>query len=330
MKQTIKLNESQLRSLVRESIAGLLQEGPGAGYYVSFSGLHGTNVHITGRGKNERGEIIINFKAQVAPSLVEWKAEDYYDAVSSEGIYYDNDLVQEYGDEEKTVNGGTINGYVYQSDVEDYVGSGEQLTLQQVVEFINDKLDGFSFKTLVGSGYVHSDLSDPMNFENIEVIVSDPYYGSETVYIRTLELQAPAISEAINWFFANCYRFDEIFGEQGEDVYDNQEGENDMAQQQVINENMLRQIIRESLKQIVKENVIKSRQSMGEGSNVYYGEDEMSFFAADYKANVFRRLPTLAKAKACAQELYQAEQARERKRIDMFRRNAGPAMQGKF
>ena len=104
----------------------------------------------------------------------------------------------------------------------------------------------------------------------------------------------------------------------------------DMKQQIKINESQLREIIKESITNILQEGVIISNERVAPNSNVYYGEDKMSFFACDKMANVFRRLPTLAKAKACAQELYQAEQARERERIDMFRRNAGPAMQGKF
>ena len=60
-------------------------------------------------------------------------------------------------------------------------------------------------------------------------------------------------------------------------------------------------------KKALKESVIKSREFLDKDENVCYGEDEMSFFAANYLRNEFRRFPDIVKAKACAQEMLQRE-----------------------
>ena len=212
----MKLNQKQLRNIIRESLQGLLMEGPGAGYYVSMRGLNATNIHMTGLEENEHGEELIDFKAELAPSKVTWKAEGYYDVVTSDGIYYDGDMVDEFGDEERSVQGGTITGYVYKDDVEDYANGGD--INETLTNFVGEILSNFSFQTLVGAGYVHTNLTDPLDFENIEVSTRNPYYGYGTVYIQNMEIQAPDITNIINWFFENCYKFDEIYGNKGEEL----------------------------------------------------------------------------------------------------------------
>lgn len=74
-----------------------------------------------------------------------------------------------------------------------------------------------------------------------------------------------------------------------------------------LKESRLNKIIKESIKKALKEGVIKSREFLDKNENVCYGEDEMSFFAANYLRNEFRRFPNIAQAKACAQEMLQRE-----------------------
>lgn len=74
-----------------------------------------------------------------------------------------------------------------------------------------------------------------------------------------------------------------------------------------LKESRLNKIIKESIKKALKESVIKSREFLDKDENVCYGEDEMSFFAANYLRNEFRRFHDIAKAKACAQEMLQRE-----------------------
>lgn len=74
-----------------------------------------------------------------------------------------------------------------------------------------------------------------------------------------------------------------------------------------INESKLINMIKESIKKTLKESVIKSREFLDKNENICYGEDEMSFFAANYLRNEFRRFHDITQAKACAQEMLQRE-----------------------
>ena len=86
-----------------------------------------------------------------------------------------------------------------------------------------------------------------------------------------------------------------------------------------LKESQLRQMIQESIKKILKESVIKSREFLDSGENVCYGEDEMSFFAANYLRKEFRRFPNIAQAKACAQEMLQREKQRRAEEMSGLR-----------
>jgi len=86
-----------------------------------------------------------------------------------------------------------------------------------------------------------------------------------------------------------------------------------------ITESKLRKIIKESIKKTLKESVIKSREFLDASKNVCYGEDEMSFFAANYLRKEFRRFPNIAQAKACAQEMLQREKQRRAEEMSGIR-----------
>lgn len=50
-----------------------------------------------------------------------------------------------------------------------------------------------------------------MVFNNVEVDVKNPYYGSETLYLKEIKIDAENIVNNINWFFENNHNFDKIF-----------------------------------------------------------------------------------------------------------------------
>ena len=235
------MKQDKLVEAIKNSIKQVLNEGPGAGYDVSFKGLNISQLRSFKVGE-KNGQRIIEFKAILAPGIVEWSAAGYYDSVTSKGIYYDNELVDEFDEQQKTVNGGELSGYVYESEVSDYMANGGQVTTKDVADYIRWHLQDFSFKTMVGGGYVHTDLSDPMVFENVEVTPENTYYGSEGVYLNYIEIRAKEISDTINWFFANCYNFDEIFGQ----------NEEDYAEEQPVNES-LKKAIKESITKVLNE-----------------------------------------------------------------------------
>jgi len=202
-----KLLHKSIMESVSKALGKTLNEGAGAGYTVSISGLAIDEIDINSirRSKDSNGEPIFRFKASLSDSLVEWKAEDYYDGVTSDGIYYNGDVIDEFDDEQKTVNGGIIEGHVYVSDVKDYLDENI-VTKDGVIDYIQYHLDDeFSIETMYGRGWVHIDLDDPMEFRDIEI---KDYYGVVSVFIDTIIINAPEITKTINWFFAHK---DEIY-----------------------------------------------------------------------------------------------------------------------
>ena len=210
-----KLLHKNIMESLSKTLGKTLNEGVGAGYTVSISGLSLDEIDEKSirRSKDSNGEPIFKFKASLSDSLVEWKAEDYYDGVTSDGIYYNGDVIDEFDDEQKTVNGGIIEGHVYVSDVKDYLGENS-VTKDDVIDYIQYHLDDeFSIETMYGRGWVHIDLEDPMEFHDIEI---KDYHGGVNVFIDTIIINAPEITKTINWFFANK---DEIYKEfEGEEI----------------------------------------------------------------------------------------------------------------
>ena len=110
------------------------------------------------------------------------------------------DIIDEFDEEQRTVNGGIIEGHVYVSDVKDYLDENI-ITKDGVIDYIQYKLDDeFSIETMFGRGWIHVDLDDPMEFHDIEI---KDYYGVTNIFIDTIIINAPEITKTINWFFAN-------------------------------------------------------------------------------------------------------------------------------
>ena len=196
----IRINESKFRQIVKESVRRMLNEGPGAGYTMSFNGLKADNIQIIKKDENN-----IYFKGDIVPSVVKWSAEGYYGGPSNEGVWYDNDIVEEYDDEENTVNGGTIEGCIdaeYWDGREDY----------ECQDYIAQCLSDFGFEQMVGGGYSHTNLDNPMVFNGFQVNCAEDY-----IFIDQLTLDAQGIVDNCNWWFENWSSFDEIYGRE-EDV----------------------------------------------------------------------------------------------------------------
>ena len=70
-----EINKQVLRGIIRESLQGLMTEGAGAGYDVTFEGLKATDIRITGTEVKQNlhsTDKIVKFTASLAPSIVEW------------------------------------------------------------------------------------------------------------------------------------------------------------------------------------------------------------------------------------------------------------------
>lgn len=197
-----------------ESVMHHVNEGAGAGYTVEISDLKLGNFKVLGTKFVDNGheEKVAKFTADILPGVVEWSAEGYYEGVDHTGVFYDGELMIEYSDEDNSVEGGTVTGYVYLSDV----GDGK-VKKSDVLEYLDDYASEIKISTMYGGGQSHVDLGSPVfTFNDIDI---DGNYAD--IHIEQINIQAPNIADNVNWYFANAYKFDEIFDvEEDEDDFD--------------------------------------------------------------------------------------------------------------
>lgn len=208
------LYESIMTAVAKE-VKKALNEGAGAGYDVTFEGLNAKSVRL-GKPEMKGRDKIVKFTATLDKSIVEWKAIGYYEGVTSKGIYYNDDLVEDFDEQQKTVEGGKVSGYVYLEDVENRRPTymSDPITRNDIKTFITEWLTDFSVTSMYGRGWIHQNLTDPLILTDIEV--QDSYHVSY-VYIDTIEINAPEITKVVNWYFENYLDFDKIYGDDDEE-----------------------------------------------------------------------------------------------------------------
>ncbi|WQJ53218.1 MAG: hypothetical protein [Hatfieldvirus porci] len=193
-----------------ESVMHHVNEGAGAGYTVEISDLKLGNFKVLGTKFVDNGheEKVAKFTADILPCVVEWSANGYYEGVDHTGVFYDGELMIEYSDEDNSVEGGTVMGYVYLSDV----GDGK-VKKSDVLEYLNDYASVINISTMYGGGWLHVNLGSPVfTFNDIDI---DGNYAD--IHIEQINIKAPNIADNVNWYFENAYKFDEIFGGDDED-----------------------------------------------------------------------------------------------------------------
>ena len=197
-----------------ESVMHHVNEGAGAGYTVEISDLKLGNFKVLGTKFVDNGheEKVAKFTADILPGVVEWSANGYYEGVDHTGVFYDGELMMEYSDEDNSVEGGTVMGYVYLSDV----GDGK-VKKSDVLEYLNDYASIINISTMYGDGWSHVNLGSPVfTFNDIDI---DGNYAD--IHIEQINIKAPNIADNVNWYFANAYKFDKIFGgDDDEDEFD--------------------------------------------------------------------------------------------------------------
>ena len=196
-----------------ESVMHHVNEGAGAGYTVEISDLKLGNFKVLGTKFVDNGheEKVAKFTADILPCVVEWSANGYYKGVDHTGVFYDGKLMMEYSDEDNSVEGGTVMGYVYLSDV----GDGK-VKKSDVLEYLNDYASVINISTMYGGGWSHVNLGSPVfTFNDIDI---DENYAD--IHIEQINIQAPNIADNVNWYFENAHKFDDIFGEEDEDDFD--------------------------------------------------------------------------------------------------------------
>lgn len=214
MKKTIKLNECELHRLISESVKKALNEGAGAAYDVTFKGLEYANVQINQVSYDDE-YVNGNFKAYIKPGYVEWSAIGYYCGLSSDGIYVGDSLYQDMDDEEKHVDGGWVEGgfsfYVRNT------GDETEMDEDEIAEMLLSELNSIdTVKCTHGAGYSHSDLSNPIYLSDEEIASN----SDGSVIITDVSIEAPAITNIINWYFAHWYELGDDEGDYSDDVLD--------------------------------------------------------------------------------------------------------------
>ena len=168
-----------------------VNEGAGAGYTVEISDLKLGNFKVLGTKFVDNGheEKVAKFTADILPGVVEWSANGYYEGVDHTGVFYDGELMMEYSDEDNSVEGGTVMGYVYLSDV----GDGK-VKKSDVLEYLNDYASVINISTMYGGGWSHVNLGSPVfTFNDIDI---DGNYAD--IHIEQINIQAPNIADNVN------------------------------------------------------------------------------------------------------------------------------------
>lgn len=190
-----------------------IKSGPGAGYDVTIEGieLDDRNYRIisdevTNEKYNEHTTMV---EVPVKPCVVEkWSAEAYYYGVDSEGLYVDGELVQEYFDDDKRVNGGkAVLRIIW------YLGDYE--SAEEACDYVIPR--DINITIMFGGGWSHTYLpDDKIHFEDDHgySIDAEEVYSYETI---SVDLICPNISENINWYFKHDSELEEIFFGEEED-----------------------------------------------------------------------------------------------------------------
>ena len=188
-----------------------LKEGAGSAYTITLEGIPIKDYKINIDYDVKEFDVEITIDSGI---IDYWKAEGYYNGVDSEGIYYDGVLIEEFGKDERKINGGKIYGGGDLRDILLYYDNIEieDITEDMIIDIIrNEYID---LKYNYGGGYSHSYLPEKEftlgNLNSYEEIIGEI---DEIVNCNFAIIKAPNIAKTINWFFKNVNNFDEIYFE---------------------------------------------------------------------------------------------------------------------
>lgn len=217
--ESVKSNRKQIKS------GKFIKSGAGAGYDVTIEGieLDTQNYKVISDEIDEKwNEHTTVVEFPIKPCVVDkWSAEDYDYGVSSEGLYVDGELVQEYFDDDKRVEGGKatllFTWYPYTGDENNYYRNNNEFTdVEEMISTFAPR--DISIKIMFGGGWFHVYLpNDEIHFEDeyhgYPIDAGEPY-DYETM---SVDLICPNISENINWYFKHDHELEDIFFGEGEE-----------------------------------------------------------------------------------------------------------------
>lgn len=173
--------------------------GADAGYTVKMTvKIDPKSIKIT---KIERGENAY-FEADIIPSFTDWNAQSYYEGVSSEGVYSSDGILSEvFDDNDRQIQGGKLYG-VYP------LWMYEEQTEKEILEAIKYySPDEFEVEAIYGRGWIHQNLPETFTLREEQSYICETSY----MFVDKVEINAPAIANAINEFFAHSHEVDEYY-----------------------------------------------------------------------------------------------------------------------
>lgn len=176
--------------------------GAGAGYTVKMTvKIDPKSIKIT---KIEQSENAY-FEANIISSVTDWEAQSYYDGVDSEGVYSSDGILSEvFDDNDRQIQGGKLYGvyplWMYEEQTEEEI-------LKAIKYYSPDE---FEVESMCGAGWFHQDLPKTFTLHEEQSYICETSY----MFVDKVEINAPAIANAINEFFAHSHEVDEYyFGE---------------------------------------------------------------------------------------------------------------------
>lgn len=174
--------------------------GAGAGYIIKLTvTIDPESIKIT---KIEQGENAY-FEANIIPSVTAWEAQSYYDGVSSEGVYSSDGILSEvFDDNDRQIQGGKLYG-VYPLWM--YLGNASKEEILEAIKYYSP--DEFEVEAMYGAGWIHQNLPETFTLHEEQSYICETSY----MFVDKVEINAPAIANAINEFFAHSHEVDEYY-----------------------------------------------------------------------------------------------------------------------
>jgi len=184
-----------------------INEGAGAGYNVMFGDLEidVNTIEITDPLKDSDGNGYFEWKAKLKPcNMKEWATSSYYDGTDSNSSHIEFDF---------DIKGGEVRGWMETSE---FLGENGKFNKSYALNFLKE-MDGvgFSLSDMIGGGWVHTNLSNPIEIgsgnyvEEGKVLESDyrkshGWDKDENEYgIYYAKIDAKEFADFVNDFYKN-------------------------------------------------------------------------------------------------------------------------------
>lgn len=143
------------------------------------------------------------FEANIIPSTTKWEVKSYYYDFTSDGVYDSDGLLYDvFSDNDKKIKGGKLYGFYPLWD------SKKPLSKDEVLKSLKRNiLSEIEIKASFSAGWLHQRLTRTFTFhEKYKYVFENNYF-----FVDKVDVNAPAIADAINEFFAHSHEIDEYY-----------------------------------------------------------------------------------------------------------------------